>query len=257
MDYITNGVLKNGATIGKAKVESTNLLTKGRMIPYNYFNATSITVHETDCPNVPAKNFYLAVQNGQKDTTFKPASYHLCIDAYTIRQLVNLNRTCYHAGCNEGNNTSIGIEICQYSNNRSLQEQTYKNVAEVIKILKEEVPSVKKVVRHYDWTRKNCPSYLLNQKYKGLTWNWFTSLLTEKHTQLKNGGYNKIYKVICNCLNVRQGRPDEDGNLAPKLFEMKYGEEFLLGYVLNGWASIWVEGDFGYINTSSQYIEEK
>ena len=33
------------------------------------------------------------------------------------------------------------------------------------------------------------------------------------------------------------------------------GEIIEIGYVLNGWGSIWHEGDFGYINTSNKYIE--
>lgn len=257
MAYISKGVLKNNITIGKAKVISTNLLTKGHMIPYVDYTPTSITIHETDCPDVKATQFYLSVKNGQNDVSRKQASFHFCVDATTIRQLVNVFKTCWHAGCKEGNTTSIGIEICQYSNNKSLQKQAYENAAELVKILKKEITTVKKVVRHYDWTRKNCPSYLLDKKYSGLTWNWFTSLLEEGKTykQLENGDYNKKAKVISNTLNVREDRPDTEGKLAPKTFEMKEGEEFLLGYVLNGWASIWVEGDFGYINTSSKYIE--
>lgn len=256
MANITNGVVKNGITIGKAKVISTDLLKQGHMIPYKSFTPTSITVHETDLPDVKAEQFYKSLKNGQSDSTRKPASFHFVVDAYTIRQCVNVLKTCWHAGCEAGNTTSIGIEICQYSNNKELQKQAYENATKLIKILKEEL-KIKKVVRHYDWTRKICPSYMINKKYSGLTWSWFTSLLEEnkKYEQLKNGDYNKKAKVISNSLNVRKDRPDENGKLAEKLFEMKNGEEFLLGYVLNGWASIWVEGDLGFINTSSQYIE--
>lgn len=257
MAYITKGVLKNGITIGKAKVISTNLLSKGHMIPYEDYTPTSITIHETDLPNTPATQFYLSVKNGQNDLSRVQASFHFSVDANTIRQVVNLFKTCWHAGCKAGNTTSIGIEICQYSNNKELQKQAYENAAELVKLLKKEISSVKKVVRHYDWTRKNCPSYLLNKKYSGLTWNWFTSLLEEDkvYKQLENGDYNKKAKVISNTLNVREDRPNSDGSLAKKLFEMKEGEEFLLGYVLNGWASIWTEGDHGFINTSNKYIE--
>jgi hypothetical protein len=38
-------------------------------------------------------------------------------------------------------------------------------------------------------------------------------------------------------------------------FKLQKGEVITIGYVLNGWASIWHEGDFGYINTSNKYIE--
>ncbi len=195
--YIENGVLKNGITIGKAKVISTNLLKKGHMVPYEAFTPTSITIHETDCPDIPATQFYLSVKNGQNDLNRKPqASFQLCVDAYTVRQIVNLYRTCWHAGCKEGNATSIGIEICQYENNRELQKQAYLNAAELVKILKSEITTVKKVKRHYDWTGKICPSYMLTKKYSGLTWNWFLDQLNSKEKETAKTKYVRILKDI-------------------------------------------------------------
>ena len=57
MSNITNGVLKNGIKLGKAKVISTNLLTMGHMVLYIEFSPTSITVHETDLLNVEPEQF--------------------------------------------------------------------------------------------------------------------------------------------------------------------------------------------------------
>lgn len=254
--YITDGVLKNGITINKAKVISTNLLKKGHMVPYESFKPTSITIHETDLPDTPATQFYLSVKNGQTDMTRKQASYQFCVDAYTIRQLVNVFKTCWHAGCKTGNETSIGIEICQYENDKALQKQAYENAAALVKILMQEL-NIEVVKRHYDWTKKICPSYMITKKYSNLTWGWFTSLLEEKKTykQLENGDYNKKYKVISNSLNVREDRPDSEGNLAAKSWELSKGDIVEIGYVHNGWGSIWSEGDVGYINTSNKYIE--
>lgn len=256
MSYITNGVLKNGAVIGKAKVISTSLLKAGHAIPYESFKPQSITVHETDCPDTNALTIYKSLSNANIDTTRRKASFHITVDAYNIRQCVNLLKTCWHAGCEKGNLTSIGIEICQYSNNKSKQKQAYENAAALIKILKEEL-NIDVVLRHYDWTRKQCPSYMITKKYSGLTWGWFTSLLEEskKYVQLKNGDYNKRYKVISNTLNVRDKRPSEDGTLGQVDWVLNKGDIVEIGYVFDGWASIWSEGDVGYINTSSKYIE--
>lgn len=255
-NYIKNGVLKNETKIGNAKVISTNLLKKGHMVPYVSFNPTSITIHETDLPNTAATQFYKSIKNGQNDPSRKAASFQFCVDAYTIRQCVNALRTCYHAGCKTGNSTSIGIEICQYSNNKELQKQAYENAAALVKILMQEL-DIKVIKRHYDWTKKICPSYMMTKKYTDLTWGWFTSLLEEnkKYVQLKNGNYNKKYKVISNSLNVRVDRPDENNNLAAKSWELSKGDIVEIGYVYNGWGSIWSEGDVGYINTSNKYIE--
>ncbi|MPL91654.1 hypothetical protein SDC9_37730 [bioreactor metagenome] len=71
---------------------------------------------------------------------------------------------------------------------------------------------------------------------------------------MPNGDYNKKYKVISNTLNVREARPDKNGNLAKVKFVLKEGAIVEVGYVNNGWASIWVEGDMGYINSSNKYI---
>lgn len=195
--YIENGVLKNGMTIGKAKVISTNLLKKGHMVPYEAFTPTSITIHETDCPDIPATQFYLSVKNGQNDLNRKPqASFQLCVDAYTVRQIVNLYKTCWHAGCKEGNATSIGIEICQYKNNKEKQKQAYLNAVELVKILKSEITTVKKVKRHYDWTGKICPSYMLTKKYSGLTWNWFLDQLNSKEKETAKTKCVRILKDV-------------------------------------------------------------
>lgn len=178
------------------------------MVPYIEFYPTSITVHETDLPNVELEQFYKSVKKCKVDLKREPqVSFQFCVGAVTIRQLVNAKRTCWHAGYKIGNNTSIGIEICQYSDNEK-QKQAYLNAIELIKVLKSEL-NMKRVVRHYDCIRKSCPSKLLDKTIKGLTWSWFTSLLEEekKYTQLENGTYNKEYRVISNTLNVRATRP--------------------------------------------------
>lgn len=253
MSYISGGILKNGVTIGKAKVISTDLLKKGHMVPYVLFAPISITVHETDCPDIPAVQFYNSLKNGQTDTSRTQASFQFVVDATTIRQCVNVFRTCWHAGCKEGNATSIGIEICQYSNNKKLQKQAYLNAIELIKILREEIKTIIKVVRHYDWTKKNCPSYLLNKKYSGLTWAWFSDQLKETKKSIEN---NKDYncKAVVSCdktLNVRDKRVS-NGILGDIIDTLENKSEVTLGYVLNNWGSIYYikEGKIkhGFVN---------
>ncbi len=66
---------------------------------------------------------------------------------------------------------------------------------ELVKILKSEITTVKKVKRHYDWTRKICPSYMITKKYSGLTWNWFLDQLNSKEEANKTK-YVRILKDI-------------------------------------------------------------
>lgn len=252
--YINNGVLMHNAKIGKATIISTDLLKKGHMVPYAVFAPVSITVHETDCPDIPAKQFYLSLKNGQTDTSRTQASFQFVVDATTIRQCVNAFRTCWHAGCKEGNTTSIGIEICQYSNNKELQKQAYENAIELIKILRAEIKTIIKVVRHYDWTKKNCPRYLLSKKYNGLTWSWFSDQLKVTKKSIENNkDYNCKATVNCdNTLNVRDKRVDSEGNLGAIVDELENKTEITLGYVYNNWGSIYYIKDnnikHGFVN---------
>ncbi|MEW9080526.1 hypothetical protein [Terrisporobacter glycolicus] len=52
MSFINNGEIKNGSKIGNATVDSSGLLKKGWMIPYVSFTPSSVTINETDMPNV-------------------------------------------------------------------------------------------------------------------------------------------------------------------------------------------------------------
>lgn len=257
MSKITNGVIKNGIKIGDATVISTDLLKAGHAIPYVSYKPTSITIHETDCPDVNAKTIYKSLSNANIDTTRAKASFQITVDADNIRQCVNVLRTCWHAGDAIGNKTSIGIEICQYSKNKEKQKKAYQNTVELVKILKSEL-GITKVYRHYDWTKKNCPSYLLNKKYSGLTWDWFKGQLVKKTTTetttsreaWKNGDYNCKVRSTAN-LNARKGR----GTNNPIIYTIPKGTKFEIGYVYNNWASTWdFKGQVLYI--CCDYIEK-
>lgn len=265
MSKIKNHVLVNGTKIGSATVISNELIGKGSCIPGTKITPTSVTFHQTDCIDTDAPRMHLALINANNDpyagtskSDYRLASWHFTVGYNKIIQNVPLNWKAYAQGCSSGNNTSISVEMCMYTD-KEKQYQAYLNAIALYKVLLSDYNSKLKPLAHYDWTRKNCPSWLRAGKY-GYSWTWFKRQLTENQTtkvykQLANGDYNKKYKVISDTLNVRSNRPSADGTLADKEFIMEKGQEFMLGYVLNGWASIWVEGDTGYINTSSKYIK--
>lgn len=65
--------------------------------------------------------------------------------------------------------------------------------------------------------------------------------------------YNCDVKVICNeDLNVREARPEDD-KLAAIKFTLPKGTIVKLGYVLNGWGSIYTSNNYGYVNV--KYLE--
>lgn len=90
------------------------------------------------------------------------ASAHYFVDDDSITQLVEDNDCSWHCGDGKGaygitNNNSIGIEMCRV--NGTVTPTTESNTVELVKVLmaKYNVP-VERVVRHYDASRKNCPS---------------------------------------------------------------------------------------------------
>lgn len=66
--------------------------------------------------------------------------------------------------------------------------------------------------------------------------------------------YNVQAKVInCTTLNVRDTRPDKNGNLGKVKFVLKKGEIVTIGYSLNGWVSVYTDTDYGFVN--KKYLE--
>lgn len=66
--------------------------------------------------------------------------------------------------------------------------------------------------------------------------------------------YNVRAKVInCTTLNVRDTRPDKNGNLGKVKFVLKKGEIVTIGYSLNGWVSVYTNTDYGFVN--KKYLE--
>lgn len=89
--------------------------------------------------------------------------------------------------------------------NKEKQKQAYLNAIELVKILLKYYGwSVDKVKRHYDWTKKHCPAYLIEGKY-GYTWNWFKEQCKGKQNVEKVEF--KPYLARCNTdgLNCRKG----------------------------------------------------
>lgn len=132
IDYITN----------KPKLTNRNM------------NAEYITIHSTANPKSTAQNErdYLNSASNTSSTGF-----HIAVDEKGSIECIPLNKVAYHAGTSVGNNTSIGIEICESGN----REKTIQNTVElVVKMLHERNWGVDKLKRHFDWSGKNCPNIM-------------------------------------------------------------------------------------------------
>ena len=187
--------------IGSANV-IVDILPKGKVIPNVKINPTSITIHMTGNVGAAAKNNHNYMKNCNKNGS-RIASWHFTVDDKEIYQAQSTNYKCYHAGCTNGNNTSIGIEICMF-NDKERQLQAYKNAIELVKILMAYHKfDTSKVKRHYDWTKKHCPAWLQEGKW-GYTWSWFKGELTKKE-EVKTEFKPYIAKCTTDGLNCRKG----------------------------------------------------
>lgn len=184
----------NESTIGTAKV-IVDILPKGKVIPNTKITPTSITIHMTGNVGAAAKNNHNYMKNCNKSGD-RIASWHFTVDDKEIYQAQSTNYKCYHAGCTTGNNTSIGIEICMF-NDKARQKKAYDNAIALVKVLMSYHKfSTSQVKRHYDWTKKHCPAWLIEGKW-GYTWSWFTAQLTDYPFKIK------VYN--CTTLNARSG----------------------------------------------------
>ncbi len=138
-----------------------------------------ITIHSTGNPNSTARNERGWLTNPSNTRT---ASWHIVIDEKEAIEAIPLDEIAYHAGNRNGNNKSIGIEICESGNREKTLENTVKLVA---KMLYERGWGVDKLKRHYDWSGKNCPRILNYNNWQG--WDKFVSDVKKELIVLKQG----------------------------------------------------------------------
>jgi hypothetical protein len=132
-----------------------------------------VTIHTTAnyTPTATAKNHADYVYNGSGGTR---ASWHYTIDANEIWQSFDDNRVCWHAGSTEGNETSIGVEICV--NDKTTFRRACENAAWLTaELLKRHGLGLEHVVQHKKWSGKNCPAELISGEW-GVNWQDFIQM---------------------------------------------------------------------------------
>jgi N-acetylmuramoyl-L-alanine amidase CwlA len=116
-------------------------------------------------------------------SAYRGASAHYFVDDNDIYRVVRDGDTAWHCGTNGAyyngcrNSNSIGIEMCCFNNNGTLDisENIINRTIELTKELmaKYNIPA-ENVVRHYDVTHKCCPAPFVNNPNR---WNDFKSKL--------------------------------------------------------------------------------
>ena len=240
----------NEQRIGEADV-IVDIVPGGKCIPNIKIQPTSITVHMTGNPNTSAQANHNYMKNINKSGK-TIASWHFTVDDAKIIQAQSTNYKTFHAGNAKGNSSSIGIEICMFDDVER-QLKAYKNAIALIKVLMEfHNFKQEQVVRHYDWSRKHCPAWLIEGKF-GYTWEWFKQEIVKKPESL--GAKEVQYKVKIiykgtEGLNVRQ-QPDIQGRI---MCVVKYGEVYTIVAEKDGWGKL--KSGVGWISLNGQYVQK-
>lgn len=153
----------------------------------NEQNILWITVHESGMPG--ANNNALKLAQIQVETAKgirnREASWNYQVDENMIYQSFEDEVICWHAGdgtktLGNGNNNSIGIEMC--INEDGSYEGAMRNDAKLIAMLLHKYNlTLSNVKRHYDWSGKICPNYMINEG----RWLEFLSLVDKEYTAMK------------------------------------------------------------------------
>lgn len=119
------------------------------------------------------------------------ASANYFVDETSIYRVVKDEDIAWHCGAKTykhkdcRNNNSIGIEMCCYSNNGTIDisDKVVKKTIELTKELmkKYNIPA-ENVIRHYDVTNKNCPAPFVKDASR---WTNFKNQLVESKPEVK------------------------------------------------------------------------
>lgn len=161
-------------------------------------NPKYIVIHETDNydKGAGAKTHSIAQYNGNLGS----ASVHYYVDDKEIYRCLSHNDGAWSVGDGHGkygitNTNSINIEICV--NPDSNYSKAVDNAIELTKYLMNELGlEIDRVVRHYDASRKCCPSTMSANNWA----KWWEFKNRLKNNSLSNTGANsKIEEANQNC----------------------------------------------------------
>ena len=213
---ISNHVIKNGITLGSAKVISNDLRSKGSAVPGRALSSIGyITLHNTGVVDVKANNFHRSLKTQNDKTNGTKASWTFSVDDIEIYQETKINWETWHAGNSTGNKNSISIEMCMWSD-KEKQRKTYENAAALTAmLLKHYNLSIDKVVQHNKWSGKNCPQYLREKKH-GYDWSYFIERVKAHYNNSNSSNLSSnsdlsvekrivgSVECLCDSLNVRK-----------------------------------------------------
>lgn len=165
-------------------------LPKGKKRTARKMNPTHITIHSTANSKSTAQN--------ERDYLTNPINtnstgWHYVVGDNIIIEAIPPTEVAYHAGDGRngiGNTKSIGIEMVETGN----RDKVIKNTIGLVKHLQNRFNiGHDKVVRHFDWTGKNCPR-ILNQNGYWSEWIYFKTLLRKEDKKMTDKEVREIIR---------------------------------------------------------------
>ena len=182
---------------------------------------TSLTIHSTGNLKSTAMNERNWLIN---PTNNSDAGWNICVDEKEAIIAIPLNEKSNHSGNGTGNNTSIGLEICESGD----REKTLRNAIQVSAwILKRFNLTYKALKQHFDWNKKNCPRILRDTG----RWEWFVDEVRkemEVNTMLDKFVEKYTAEVVEKGLDILFSSVSDDG-LPSKWAEDEFNEAKKLG----------------------------
>ena len=138
-------------------------------------------------------------------------TWHFTVDQNVVVQHLPSNEQGEHADFDgPGNNTSLGIEMCEHKGNSRAAtiERTAKLTAWLMH--KHNIP-LRRVVAHYHWERKglstphkNCPHFLMDNGRPGAKWQWFLSKVNKHYKSITSGSPSVVPRPTSVASNSQQ-----------------------------------------------------
>lgn len=160
----------NNETIIEKKYNFIDLGT----IKYNHPNEALndifyIVIHSTACKDITALQFYNNLNSHKQK---RSASAHYFIDDENVVEAIGTNLVAWHCGTEKPNipctnYNSLGVEICEFTNEEKQQKAIDNAVSFVNEVLLKEFPNAK-VVMHRDIKPTLCPSILSDEEFQRL-----------------------------------------------------------------------------------------
>lgn len=159
----------------------------------NMASIKSITVHTTGNRNPTATaeahaRFQYSGGGGRQ------ASWHYTVDADEIWQSFKDQQMCWHTGTRNGNETSIGIEICVNDRDgfASAVDKTAWLVGSLLQLYGLTINDVR---QHFCWSGKNCPRELRSGEW-GLSWSDFLAIVQNHLAPLSEDEVDEVLNAL-------------------------------------------------------------